>query len=268
MKASRFVVGVAEHLLDLGQALAEHRGDVLELLVDVRGVRLGEDRADRRGDHLLVALGHDREDVAHEVHPASLPRGADEHRADRGLQTGVGIAGDQLHPGQATGLQRAQERGPKRPVLRIADLEPEQFTAPVSSHTSGDHHRLGDHPAVDPGLAVGGVEEHIGVGDLGQRPVPERADLLIEVRTDPRDLGLGDPGVGTERFDQVIDLPRRDPVQVGLHDHREQRLVDPSATLEQAGEDDPVRSLGIRNSRSPAVVVSVRFREPLRCAVR
>ena len=34
------------------------------------------------------------------------------------------------------------------------------------------------------------------------------------------------------------------------------------------GKNDPVRSLGIRSSRSPAVVVSVRGRVPLRCAVR
>ena len=34
------------------------------------------------------------------------------------------------------------------------------------------------------------------------------------------------------------------------------------------GKNDPARSLGIRSSRSPAVVVSVRGRLPLRCAVR
>ena len=147
-------------------------------------------------------------------------------------------------PAEATGLQRAQERGPKRPVLRIADLEAEHLTPPVGGDAGGDHHRLGDHPAVDPGLAVGGVEEDVGVGDLGQRPVPERADLLIEVRTDPRDLGLGDPGVRTQRLDEVIDLPRRDPVQVGLHDHREQRLVHPPPPLEQAGEERPGAQLG------------------------
>ena len=34
------------------------------------------------------------------------------------------------------------------------------------------------------------------------------------------------------------------------------------------GKNDPARSFGIRSSRSPAVVVSVRGRLPLRCAVR
>ena len=112
--------------------------------------------------------------------------------------------------------------------------KPEHLAAAVGGDPGGDHHRLGHHPPVDPGLAVGGVEEHVGVGDLGQGPVPERPDLLIEVRADPRDLGLADPGVGAQGLDQVVDLPGRDPVQVGLHHHREQRLVDPPPTLEQA----------------------------------
>jgi hypothetical protein len=34
------------------------------------------------------------------------------------------------------------------------------------------------------------------------------------------------------------------------------------------GKNDPVRSLGIRSSRSPAVVLSTRGREPLRWEVR
>ena len=34
------------------------------------------------------------------------------------------------------------------------------------------------------------------------------------------------------------------------------------------GKNDPARSFGIRSSRSPAVVVNVRDRLPLRCVVR
>ena len=90
-----------------------------------------------------------------------------------------------MDPGESAGLQRPRERGPERAVLAVADVEPEDFTATVGGHPSGDHDSLGDHPAVDPGLAVGGVEEHIGVGDLGQGTVAERADLLVEIRTDP-----------------------------------------------------------------------------------
>ncbi len=34
------------------------------------------------------------------------------------------------------------------------------------------------------------------------------------------------------------------------------------------GKNEPVRSLGIRSSRSPTWLINVRGREPLRCAVR
>ena len=142
-------------------------------------------------------------------------------------------------PPRPRAFSDAQERGPERPVLGVADVEPEHLTAPVGGDAGGDHHRLGHHPPVHPGLAVGRVEEHVRVGDPGQGPVPERADLLVEVRADPRHLGLADPGVRAQRLDQVVDLPGRDPVQVGLHDHREQRLVDPAPALEQRGEERP-----------------------------
>ena len=33
-------------------------------------------------------------------------------------------------------------------------------------------------------------------------------------------------------------------MQIGLHDHREQRLVDPPAALQQAGEERPHPQLG------------------------
>src|SRR3546814_12748706 len=48
-------------------------GDVVNVLSDGVWGGLGEDRADRRGDHLGVALVDLRERVAHEVHPAALP---------------------------------------------------------------------------------------------------------------------------------------------------------------------------------------------------
>jgi hypothetical protein len=163
----------------------------------------------------------------------------EQDRGDRTLQAGVGVADHQLHPAQPAGLQATQERGPERPVLGVADVEPEHLTPPVGGDTGSDDHRLGHHAAVHPGLAVGGVEEHVGVVDPGQGPVPERAHLLIEVRADPRHLGLADPARTTQRLDQVVDLPGRHSVQVGLHDHREQGLVDPTAPLEQRGEEGP-----------------------------
>jgi hypothetical protein len=73
--------------------------------------------------------------------------------------------------------------------------------------------------------------------------------------------------------DQAVDLAGRDAVQVGLHQHCNLRLIDPSAPFYQAGENDPARSFGIRSSKSPAVVdstpgpVAVALRQPLRDAL-
>jgi hypothetical protein len=115
---------------------------------------------------------------------------------------------------------------------------------PVGGHPGGDHHRLGDHPPIDPGLAAGGVEEDVGERLLGEAAVPERADFGVEVGADPGDLGSADAGVGAQRPHQVIDLPGGDAVQTGLHDHREQRLVDPSPAFQQRREDRAGAQLG------------------------
>ncbi len=110
----------------------------------------------------------------------------------------MGVGDDQLHPVQAAGLQAAQERGPERAVLAVTDVEPEDLPPPVGGHAGGDHHGLGHDSSIDPGLAVGGVEEHIRERGVGQRPVPERADfgrahVLHEVAIRPWEPEVGDP---------------------------------------------------------------------------
>ena len=83
----------------------------------------------------------------------------------------MGVGDDQLHPVQAAGLQRPQERGPERAVLGVADVEAEHLPVPVGADRGGHHDGLGDDPAVDAGLAVGGVEEHVRVR---RRPFSDR----------------------------------------------------------------------------------------------
>ena len=170
----------------------------------------------------------------------------------------MGVGDHQRGAVQAAGLERAQERGPERPVLAVTDGEAQHFPSPVSGHAGGDHDGLGGHPgalaalaATDAGLAVRRVQEHVGELLLGQVPVGERRDLGVEVRADPGDLGLGDPGVRTQRLDQVIDLPHARAGHVGLHHHREQGLVDPAPPLEQAREERPRPQLGDRQLQIP-----------------
>src|SRR3712207_7575092 len=49
-----------------------------------------------------------------------------------------------------------------RSVLAVADGEAQHFPVPVGGDAGGDDDGLGDHPAVDPGLAVGGIQKDVG----------------------------------------------------------------------------------------------------------
>jgi hypothetical protein len=178
------------------------------------------------------------------VDPAALHRRAGHHRLDGLAQAEVGVGNDQLHSSQPPGLQRRQERRPERPILAVAHAEAKHLPPTITSHARGHHHGLGDHTAVDPGLAVGGVQKHVREHLAGQRPIPKRANLGVQVGADAGDLAFADAAVGTKRPHQVVDLAGGDAMQVGLHHHREQRLIDPPAPLQQAGEERPGPQLG------------------------
>ena len=61
---------------------------------------------------------------------AALPARAIEHTGDSVDQALVGVADDQLDPGQATGDQAAQEPGPAGAVLGGAQLQAEDLAVP------------------------------------------------------------------------------------------------------------------------------------------
>jgi hypothetical protein len=74
----------------------------------------------------------------------------------------------------------------------VTDGEPEDLAPPISADSGGDHDRLGHDAVVDPGLAIGGIEEHVREGLLGQATVAKRAHLGVQVGADPAHLALGD----------------------------------------------------------------------------
>ena len=168
-------------------------------------------------------------------------------RLQRLDQAGVLVGDDQPHPGQAALLRRGQEAAPEHLVLAVADVEAEDLPGAVGGDPGGDHdghrHDLADVLAVAH-VQVGRVEVDVGELDVVQRPGAERADDLVQAGADPRDLGLGDPGVDAQRLDQVVDAAGRDAVDVGLHHHRVQRLVDPAAGLEDRREERALAQLG------------------------
>ncbi len=96
---------------------------------------MGEDRAEHRGDHLGLTLGHMRQDVADEVDPAALVAGALHGPADGGDEAGVLVGDDQAHPGQATVFEVGEELAPERLVLpatgsRTSSRWPSAFSCP------------------------------------------------------------------------------------------------------------------------------------------
>ena len=189
---------------------------------------------------------------------------------DGRLQAQVVVRDDQADPGEPPGPQRAQERRPEGPVLGVARRRrPSTSRLPSIDHPGRHHHGPAHHLVADPALQVGGVEEDVGELDVAKRPGPEGLELGVELSADPRDLGLGDPGLEPESGHEVVDLAGRDPVHVGLHDHGEEGPVDAPAALEDArGRSVPWRSFGILSSTSPALVETSRSRVPLRWVMR
>jgi hypothetical protein len=98
------------------------------------------------------------------VHAAALDGGAGHGGLDGLAQAQVGVGDDQLHALEPTSLERAQERRPERPVLAIANGEAEHLAAAITAHPGRHHDGLGDDAAVDPCLAVGGVDKDVGEG--------------------------------------------------------------------------------------------------------
>ena len=94
----------------------------------------------------MLVLAGVAEAVPEEVHGAALP-GAAQEAGDRGLEPLVGVGDDQLHAAQAARDQRAQEVGPERLGLGLADVDAEDLAPAGLVHAVGDHHALVDHPA-------------------------------------------------------------------------------------------------------------------------
>jgi hypothetical protein len=198
------------------------------------------------------------------VHSAALPGGTDEHLLDRAYQSEVVIGDDKPDTSEPALAKRSEKRSPKRPVLGVADVTSEHLAVAIGGDSGDDDDRSRDDTGTDSALHVGGVTEQIGEGDVIELSLPEAVQVLVELGTDPRHLGLGDPRRDAEGFDQVIDLSRRDAVHVGLHHHGEQRSVDPSPALEDVGEEALTLELRDPELDVAALVESTRGRWPLR----
>ena len=146
----------------------------------------------------------------------------------------MGVGNHEFHPAQAPTRQRAQEARPEGLGLRGPDAHAQHLTLPVGVDGDGDYHGHRDDP---PGLA----HLHVGRIDPQIRPVAfdravqERPDPLVDLGAQPRDLALGDPA-HAHRLHQLVDRAGRDALDVGLLDHRGERLLGRPARLEEPGE--------------------------------
>ena len=143
--------------------------------------------------------------------------------------------------------------------LGLADVQADHLAAARLVDAVGDHQGLVAHPA---GLADPlhlGVQPQVRVGAV-QRPLTEHRDLLVQAAAQPADGVLAHP-VQAELLHQPVDLAGRDAVDIGLLDHRDQRLLGAPARLQETtGSSCPVRSLGMASSSSPTRVSQRRGR--------
>jgi hypothetical protein len=133
--------------------------------------------------------------VVNIMHPTTLPARADHHRLDGLLESQVLIRDNEAHSDETARLERAQELGPKRSVLGVADAQSEDLATTVHGDP-GCHHDGATHDlVVDATLQVGGVMKDVRKGDCAEGSFAKDRYLGVELRADSTHLGLRDAGV-------------------------------------------------------------------------
>src|SRR5699024_8593406 len=117
------------------EALRNGWSEWFELLDDdselsLGGCRIGlnEDRADERRDDLALIVAGCGHEVSHGMYSAALPGGALHDSGGRGLQSGMCVGDHETYAVEAPVTQAAEEFGPERFVLRVPDINPENFS--------------------------------------------------------------------------------------------------------------------------------------------
>jgi hypothetical protein len=264
------LLGLVEEGGELGQLRADLVGHLAPLGAGRVGMILGEGRGDEGRDDASAVFAGMGEGVAHEVHPAALPGGA-EHAGDRCLDALVRIRDHQFDPGQAAALQLAQEVDPEGLGLRHADGHAEHLTPAVGVDRDGDGHCHGDDTSGLAHLHVGGVNPEIGPVAF-DRALEEGVHALVDLIAQAAHLTLRDAG-HAESLDQLVDAAGRDALDVGLLNYRRQRLLGDPARLQETREVAALPELGdVQLDRPGAglpdpVAIAVALRQPVRRAL-
>ena len=179
------------------------------------------------------------------------------------------VVGDhQLHAAQPAPDEAAQELGPEGLGLRRADRHAEHLTPALVVDRDRYGYRHRDDASGLANLHIGRIQPEIGPLAL-QRPVEEALYLVVDLAAQPGDLALGDAR-HPHRLHQVVDRAGGYALDVGLLDHRRQRLLGHPPRLQEAGEVTPLPQLrDLQRDRAGAglpapLAVAVAVGEPIR----
>jgi hypothetical protein len=142
------------------------------------------------------------------------------------------IRGQQADAGEAAGDQAAQEGEPGGAVLAGDDIEAERLTEAVSIAGDGLHDAGVDRSTALAALDLERIQDEVRVGPALERAGAEVGDDRIQRLGEPRDLALAHP-LDAELPDELLHPPRGDAGQVGVGDHRHERLLGAPARLQQ-----------------------------------
>ena len=180
------------------------------------------------------------------MRPTPLPTRPRQRGRDRVDEPGVSIRGDELDAGETAGDERAQEGEPGGAILGGDDVEPERLPEAVAVDGDRVHDAGVDRPAALPALDLERVQDEVRVGRAVERARAEVLDDPVQRFRKPGDLAAAHP-LDPELADELVDASGGYAGEVGIRDHRHERLLRPPASLEKpVGEVRALPELGDR----------------------
>src|SRR4051794_10688836 len=142
-----------------------------------------------------------------------------------------------LTPARPRATRPRTNANPSGAVLGGDDVEPERLAEAVAVDANRVHDADVDRAAALAALDLKRIQGHLRVGCAVERAAAEVLDDHVQALRQPRDLALRHP-LDPELLHELLDSARRDAREVGVRDHRHERLLGAPARLQQ-----PVREI-------------------------
>jgi hypothetical protein len=225
--------GLVHQRCQFGDLRSELIGNLAPLQAGHFGILLGKGGGDEGGNDAPALLAGMRQDIAHEMHAATLPRGV-QYFGNGRLEPLMRVRDHQLDAPEAAPCQRAQKLGPESLGLGGADGDAQHLASAIAVDGDGNDHRDGDDATGGANLEVGRIQPEIGPVAF-QRPVKEGGDLVVDLAAQAADLALGDAG-HAHGFDQFVDRTGRHALDISLLNNRGERLLGHPARFQKGRE--------------------------------